>query len=151
MKILKNVTLPLMALSLFVAAPATAGMDKKTDQGSGATSSNASKESQNMKQVQGTILQHKFVNIFDSKKAKDDAVKNGKTSDQKTLVILMKTDKGSERLIVDLGPMKDAPKIKDGETKLQVEGQMIEVGSKDLFVAKKAKIDGTQLNINRQS
>lgn len=135
-----------IALSL-VLAPASVVVagDKQEEQ---AKSAQASQK--DLKQVEGTIVQHKFVNVFKDKKEMEQAQKSGK-SENKMLVVLLKTDKGNDRLVVDLGQMDKLPDIKDGESKLQVEGKLINVGKKDLFVAKRAKLNGNKIDIQRKS
>lgn len=135
-----------IALSL-VLAPASVVVagEKQEEQ---AKSSQVSQK--DLKQVEGTIIQHKFVNVFTDKKEMDKAQKSGK-AEEKMLVVLLKTDKGNDRLVVDLGKMDKLPDIKDGESKLQVEGKLINVGKKDLFVAKRAKLNGNKIDIQRKS
>jgi hypothetical protein len=64
---------------------------------------------------------------------------------------MKKPDQGNDRLVVDLGQVKNLPEIKDGESKLQVEGKLITVGTKQLFVAKRAKLNGKMIDIKRKS
>lgn len=150
MNLYKKVFASILGASLLFCQGAFAD-DKQKEEGQKQEQSAKSKD---LKQVEGTVVQHKFVNVFKDKQAMEQAEKSGnvdKASEKKMLVVMLQTAKGNERLMVDLGPMQEAPKIKDGETKLQVEGKMINIGSKELFVAKRAKIDGNMLKINRKS
>lgn len=145
-KIFKQ-TMILMTLSLLLINSAFAGHNKQHEQQQKAA---ASKVEKNLKQVEGTIIEHKFVNVFKDDKAKQQAEKQGKAEEQ-IMVVLLKTQKGNDRLVVDLGQVKNLPEIKDGESKLEVEGKLITVGSKQLFVAKRAKLNGKMIDIKRQS
>ena len=136
-----------IALSL-VLAPASVVVAGEKQEEQQKKSAQASQK--DLKQVEGTILEHKFVNVFKDKKEMEQAQKSGKAENQ-VLVVLLKTDKGNDRLVVDLGQMKKVPDIKNGESKLQVEGKLINVGNKDLFLAKRAKLNGNMIDIQRKS
>lgn len=149
MKFITNIGLGVFSFALIASNPVMADVhnkDQKKDE--------VKKESSAaLKQVEGTIVQHKLVNVFPDKSKASEADKTGKAdkAEKQLLVVLLKTDKGNDRLIVDLGAVKDVPKIKDGESKLQVEGQLVEVGAKELFVAKRANLNGNDLEIKRKS
>ena len=136
-----------LAFTLFLAPASFAGNDKQEEQ---AKKPSASVTQKDLKQVEGTILQHKLVNVFKDKNEREAAEKSGKAEKQ-MLVVLLKTANGNDRLVVDLGEIKDMPKIKDGETQLQVEGKMVNIGDKNLFVAKRAKLNGSLIEIQRKS
>ncbi|MFP5387226.1 MAG: hypothetical protein ACLGHN_14205 [Bacteriovoracia bacterium] len=148
MKNILKITLSLMTLSLMLTGISFAGDEKQEAQEKQKAAT--SKEAMNLKQVEGTIVEHKMVNVFKDEKAKQQAEKQGKAEEQ-VMVVLLKTEKGNDRLVVDLGQVKDLPEIKDGESKLQVEGKLISVGTKQLFVAKRAKLNGKMIEIKRQS
>lgn len=151
MKLFDKVCMGLVGASLLFGQVAFAGDDKQKEEAN--KQEQAASQSQDLKQVEGTVIQHKFVNVFKDKKQMEEAQKTGSadSASKKMLVVMLKTDKGNDRLLVDLGEMKDAPKIKNGETKLQVEGKLIDVGTEKLFVAKRAKLDGSKIDIQRKS
>jgi hypothetical protein len=110
----------------------------------------AKSSKENTKKVSGTILHHKQVNVFANKQQQDRAVNDKKETGTKTVISMIKTEKGNERLVVDLGPMDQLPKIKDGESKMLAEGKLVRVGNKELFVAHKVKIDDKPITIKRE-
>lgn len=148
MKLFKNIFMAMLGLTMVFGQGAFANEQKEEKQEQQATS-----KSKDLKQVEGTVVQHKFVNVFKDEKAMQEAEKSGsaKAAEKKMLVVMLQTDKGNERLLVDLGEMKDAPKIKDGETKLQVEGKMINIGTREIFIAKRAKLNGNMMKLDRKS
>jgi hypothetical protein len=150
MKLFNKVCMSLVGASLLFGQAAFANEKQKEEE---KKQEQAASPSQDLKQVEGTVIQHKFVNVFQDKKQMEEAQKSGKADNasKKMLVVMLKTAKGSDRLLVDLGEMQEAPKIKNGETKLQVEGKLIDVGTEKLFVAKRAKLDGSKIDIQRKS
>jgi hypothetical protein len=151
MKLFNKACMSLVGASLLFGQVAFAGDEKQKEEEK--KQEQSASQSQDMKQVEGTVIQHKFVNVFKDKKQMEEAQKSGSadSASKKMLVVMLKTAKGNDRLLVDLGEMQEAPKIKDGETKLQVEGKLIDVGTQKLFVAKRAKLDGSKIDIQRKS
>lgn len=149
MKFFKALTMTTLGLSLFIGQGALANEQQKEEK----QEQQASSKSSDLKQVEGTVVQHKMVNVFKDKQAKEQAQKSGnaeQAAEKQMLVVMLQTAKGNDRLVVDLGQVKDVPRIKNGETKLQVEGKMTNIGTEEVFIAKQAKIDGNKLEIKRQ-
>lgn len=146
---MKNLVMSLgLAAAIITGPSAFAGGDKKQEE---QASTSSSKSAEKTRKFTGVILEHKVVNVFGSKQDADKAQKGEKQEPMnKTLVTLVKTDNGSERLIVDLGPVDKVPDIKNGETKLNAEGRLIQMGQRQLFVASKAKIGDKMINISRE-
>ncbi|MBC77583.1 MAG: hypothetical protein CME64_16380 [Halobacteriovoraceae bacterium] len=103
------------------------------------------KKAREMRQVQGTILKHKTVRIA----PKGQETKKEKHSE--SLVVLIKPNKGNDRLVVDLGQPANLPEITDGKTKIQAKGRLVKLDKKEFFVAKEAKFDGNAVTLNRTS
>lgn len=125
--------------------------EKKQEEQATSASKSQKQNSQKTRKVTGVILKHKVVNIFPTQQAEKEAQSGKKDQEgSKALVTMIKTDKGNERLMVDLGPVDQVPAIKDGETKIQAEGRLVQIGERQLFVASKAKLDEKMLSISRQ-
>lgn len=100
------------------------------------------------RQVEGVVIQHKTVSVYQSEKQKQqaqratekDKAQKQQAQTAKNVVVLLKTAKGNERLIVDLGSAQELPEIKNNETKVQAEGRLVKLGQKEFFVARKVKI-----------
>lgn len=147
---LNKYILSLGLVTAIVSGPAAIAGDKKQEQ-QAKENTDKSSSTEKSKKFTGTILEHKVVNVFESKQAEQQAQEGKKTEPKnKTLVTLVKTDKGHERLIVDLGTVDQVPEIKDGETKLKAEGRLIQIGQRQLFVATKAQVGDKTITIKRQ-
>lgn len=146
MKVFKNfLALPLM-ISLGALPVAVAGEKEQKEEAK--QSAKASMEKN--RKVTGTIIDHKVVNIYETKQQMQEA-QDGKKNEptRKVLVTMIKTDKGNERLLVDLGEMDKIPEIKNGETKLKAQGRLLQVGNRQLFVASKAQVGDKTIEIKR--
>lgn len=136
-----------LAMTIISGPVALAEGDKQEEQ----VKTSSDKASEKTRKFTGVILEHKIVNVLDSKQSEEKAQKGEKVNPMnKTLVTLVKTDKGSERLVVDLGTVDKVPDIKNGETKLNAEGKLIQIGQRQLFVASKAKVGDKMIEIKRQ-
>ena len=72
-------------------------------------------------------------------------------SDKKHLVVLLKTKKGHQELIVDLGDLKKMQGIEKGKTKIKVEGSMVRVGEKEFMLAREIQYGDEVIIINRKN
>jgi hypothetical protein len=149
MKLSNKLFLSMAGATLLFGSVSYAGDEKQKEE----SKQEQTAQANDFKQVEGTVIKHKFVNVFKDKKQVEEAQKSGDTSknEKQMLVVMLKTDKGNDRLVVDLGEMKEIPKIEDGKTKLQVEGKLIDIGNEKLFVARRAKLDGNKLEVQRKS
>lgn len=72
-----------------------------------------------------------------------------KDSSQKNIVVLMKTPRGHQEMIVDLG---DSERIKEQAqtgTKLKVEGIIIKIENKEFLLAKRVAVGKRLLKVNK--
>lgn len=74
-----------------------------------------------------------------------------KGTDKKNLVVLMRTSKGHEELIVDLGDFERIKGIKKGKTKIKVEGRMVKVGEKEFLLARRIEYGDRLIKVNRKN
>lgn len=103
------------------------------------------------RKVTGTILDHKVVDVYGTRQDAQEAQEGKKKEPaNKALVTMIKTDKGNERLMVDLGPIDKVPEIKNGETQLKAEGRLVKVGQRQLFIASKAQVGEKMIKIQRK-
>lgn len=130
--------LALMSAGLIFSAPAFGeGLEQKAK-----AKKEILKEARQQRQVGGTVLRHKTVRFKDKKGNMAKQIKN--------IVVLIKTDKGGENLVVDLGDAENVPEIKNNRTKIQAKGRMVKIGSKEFFVAHSAVFDGRPRNLSRK-
>lgn len=155
MKSIKALLISLFALFAF---GANAGGEMKERHEQQPQEQKQKQEAFKQRQVEGTILKHKTVRIYESRQQQQEMTKKTKEQKQaeetdkgrKNMVVLLQTSKGNERLIVDLGSVESVPEIKDGKTKLQAEGRLVKIGQKELFVANKAKIGDKTITLHRE-
>lgn len=133
----------LFLTTALLTAPAFAAGTGKQKQQEETSKQKAMDKERKQRQVEGTILQHKTVRVA----PKGQADKGKATAEN--LVVQIKTSKGNERLVVDLGSMKAAPEIKDGQTRLRAQGRMVKIGKQEFMVARKAQINGQEFSIQR--
>lgn len=90
------------------------------------------------REVSGTILKSKKVDL------------PGKVAEN--LVVLIKTDKGQSELMVDLGDaQKFTADLVRANRKISAEGRLVRLGEHDLLVARKVRVDGRLIQIDRSA
>lgn len=88
------------------------------------------------REVSGTVINTKNVRL--------------PSEGQENLVVMIKTAKANDRLVVDLGNAKALEKANINEqTKIEAEGRMVRLGSREFLVARNLKVNGKDVEIDR--
>lgn len=152
MKNIKKVVLMNTLGAILLSAPAFAAGDQKQEESMNGQKQEQQANKEKMRQVSGTVLKHKTVNVFENKKQEEQAMKGEKSAvdkSKKTLVLLIKTEKGNERLPIDVGQVENIPDIQDGKTQIQAQGKVVQMGDKKIFLANKIKVGEKTIEIKR--
>jgi hypothetical protein len=90
------------------------------------------------RQVSGTIIDTKTVEI--------------RGADSENMIALIKTKRGNQRLVVDLGPTAQLTDLDiDNGEQIAAQGVVVTMGDRNLLVANQVKAEGRTLEINRMS
>ena len=90
--------------------------------------------------VSGTVVSKKTVRL------------PGEKQKNQNMVVMIKTKKGNDRLIVDLGNARNLNNMKIGkDTNLEVQGRMAKVGRHEILVAKQLKVNGASVKVDRSA
>lgn len=88
------------------------------------------------REVSGTVVAKKMVRL--------------PTENLQNMVVMIKTNKADERLLVDLGNAKALNDKKiDKQTNIQAEGRLAQVGQHRILVARNLKVEGEKVTIDR--
>ena len=125
----------LLALLALVMGLSFSTHARKQEKGQKAAAVEQSQRAENkLKTISGVVINQKNVKFAGT--------------DEENLVVQVKTAQG-EVLVVDLGDADEIISLEEGESKLEVEGAIGQIGSQPFMIAKRVKINGETAKILR--